>query len=165
MTKFAAMPNQHPPQHSHASTAQRQSEPVRDAMQASSRLTMLAAQVLTQPPAAALPCNLTDEWLDLISRDLEGALGKDAPQDINPQLLAAPLALVVHILAGQDGQTGHTWSFNDLVDRLHDYRVEITLELLNRRTSVHSNPATMATIFKQREVIDKLAFPPEDAYK
>ena len=118
---------------------------------------MLVAHILAQPPAAALPCNLTDEWLDLISHDLEGALGEDAPEDIDVQLLATPLALVVHILVGQHGETGQAWSFEALFDRLQDYRVEIALELLNRRTGVHTNPATMATIFKQREVIALLA--------
>jgi hypothetical protein len=130
-----------------------------------SNLAMLAEQVLAQPPAAALPCNLTDEWLELISRDLEGAMGEDAPMDIDAQLLAVPLALVVHILAGQHGVAGHAWSFEDLFTRLQDYRVEIALELLNRRTGVHSTPATMATIFKQREVIAEIAFLPEDADK
>jgi hypothetical protein len=165
MTNLAAMPDQHPPKDLYAPTALRQSESMRDAGWSSSRLQALAAQVLTQPPAAALPGNLTDEWLDLISRDLESALGEDAPQDIDAQVLAVPLALVVHILAGQHGEAGHAWSFEDLFDRLQNYRVEIALELLNRRTGVHSTPATMATIFKQREVIAELAFLPEDADK
>lgn len=130
-----------------------------------SSLATLAEQVLTQPPYAALPCNLTDDWLDLLSRDLESSLGKDAPQDIDTQLLAAPLALVVHILVGQHGETGQAWSLEDLFDRLQDYRVEIALELLNRRTGVHTNPATMATIFKQREVIAEHAFLPQEPGK
>ena len=126
---------------------------------------MLAAQVLTQSPVAALPCNLTDEWLDLISRDLEGALGEDAPQEIDANLLAAPLALVVHILSGQHSEAGHTWSFEDLFNRVQDYRVEIALELLNRRTGVHSPPATLATIFRQREVTTELAYLPGQTVK
>lgn len=159
------MPNQHPPQGPQPPTTLEQSAPMRDDAQAPSRLAMLAAHILAQPPAAALPCNLTDEWLDLISHDLEGALGEDAPEDIDVQLLATPLALVVHILVGQHGEIGQAWSFEALFDRLQDYRVEIALELLNRRTGVHTNPATMATIFKQREVIAELAFLPEEPGK
>lgn len=145
--------------------AQGQSAPMRDDAPASSRLGILAAHILTQPPAAALPCNLPDEWLDLISHDLERALGEDAPQHIDTQLLEAPMALVLHILVGQHGKTGQAWSFEDLFDRLQDYRVEIALELLNRRTGVHTNPATMATIFKQREVIAEHAFLPQEPGK
>lgn len=126
---------------------------------------MLAKQVLTQPPAAALPCNLTDECLDLISRDLEGALGEDAPQEIDANSLAAPLALVIHILAGQHSEAGHAWSFEDLFSRLQDYRVEVALELLNRRTGVRSPPATLTTIFRQRDVTTELAYLPGEAVK
>ena len=126
---------------------------------------MLAAQVLKQSPEAALPCNLTDEWLEQISCDLEGALGEDAPQEIDANLLAAPLALVIHILAGQHGEAGHEWSFEDLFSRVQDYRVEIALELLNRRTGVRSTPATLSTIFRQREVTTELASLPGQAVK
>jgi hypothetical protein len=163
--KLAAMPDQRPPQGTHTPTAQRQSEPIRETVRGSSRLEALAAQVLTKPPAASLPCNLTDEWLELISRDLESALGKDAPLNIDAQSLATPLALVVHILAGQSGEAGHAWSFEDLFDRLQDFRLEIALELLNRRTGVRTTPATMETIFKQRDVIAERSFLPEDADK
>lgn len=135
------------------------------ALEAKSNLEMLAAQVLTQPPAAALPCNLTDEWLDLISRDLEGTLGEDAPQEIDANLLAAPLALVIHILAGQHGEAGHEWSFEDLFSRVQDYRLEIALELLNRRTGVRPTPATLTTIFRQREVTTEFAYQPGQAVK
>jgi hypothetical protein len=158
------MPDQHRPQGPHAPAAQQQSEPFRDAVVAS-RLEALAAQVLKQSPAAALPCNLTDEWLNRISSDLEGALGEDAPQEIDANLLAAPLALVVHILAGQHGGAGHAWSFEDLFSRLQDYRVEVALELLNRRTGVRSTPATLTTIFRQREVTSELAYLPGQAVK
>ena len=160
------MPDQDPSRGPHAPTAHRQADPIRDSKRVSPTLEALVAQVLTQPPAAALPCNLTDEWLDLISRDLEVALGKDVPQDSDAKLLAPPLALVIHILEGQHNKAGDAWSFEELFDRLQDYRLELALELLNRRTGVRATPATMATIFlKQREIFFELATRPKDTDK
>ena len=165
LTNLAAMPDQTRPTSPRAPTQPRHSDNGADAVPAQSRLEMLAAQVLRQSPAAALPCNLTDEWLEQISRDLEGVLGEEAPQDINAHLLAAPLALVVHLLAGQQSDVEQAWSFECLLDRLQDYRVEVALELLNRRTGVRSTPATLATIFRQREVTSELAYLPGEAVK
>ena len=35
-----------------------------------SDLDKLRQEVLALPPSAALPCNLSDNWLDMIARDL-----------------------------------------------------------------------------------------------
>lgn len=46
-----------------------------------SDLHRLGREVLSGPPEAALPCNLPDDWLNLIARDLDFALeGIDDPR-------------------------------------------------------------------------------------
>lgn len=118
-----------------------------------SDLTRLADEVLKQPSAAALPCNLSDDWLALIARDLAGAFGEidhDVPAE---QLMAAPLALVIHILVGQGRGAGQAMPYEEVMACLHDYRIEVALELVNRKTDAKSTPATLDTIFKSRDVI------------
>lgn len=122
-----------------------------------SDLTRLADEVLKQPSAAALPCNLSDEWLTMIARDLACAFGEvdhDAPIE---QLMAAPLALVLHILVGQGRGIGQAIAHDEVMACLNDYRIEVALELVNRRTGAKSIPATLATIFKNRDVITHIA--------
>lgn len=118
-----------------------------------SDLTRLADEVLKQPSAAALPCNLSDDWLAMIARDLAGAFGEidhDAPIE---QLMAAPLALVIHILVGQGRGVGQAMPHDEVMTCLNDYRIEVALELVNRQTGAKSTPATLSTIFKNRDVI------------
>jgi hypothetical protein len=118
-----------------------------------SDLTRLADEVLKQPSAAALPCNLSDEWLTMIARDLAGAFGEVEHDTSIEQLMAAPLALVIHILVGQGRGAGQAMPHEEVMASLNDYRIEVALELVNRKTGAKSNPATLATIFKSRDVI------------
>jgi hypothetical protein len=120
-----------------------------DALLPESDLTLLAEQVLSQASAAALPCNLSDEWLALIERDLDCSLARD--DDDSPSL-AAPLALVIHILADPHRDTEQFVPDEDLESHLKDYQIEIALEVVRRKTGIQTNPATMATIFKQRTI-------------
>lgn len=115
-------------------------------------LAKLADQVLSLPPASALPCNLSDDWLALISRDLAGAFDEIDISESMEQLMAAPLALVIHILRGQ-GTTGQEISHEEAMGYLNAYRIEVALELVTRKTDVKSTPATMATIFRQRDIM------------
>ena len=156
------MADQFPSSSPNAGKAKGPSEPKRDVLEASSIVEMLVAQVLTQPPAAALPCNLTDEWLDLISKDLEIALDEETSKDADSKLLIVPMALVVHILTGQHNGIEQAWSFEELFARLQDYRIEVVLELLNRRTDIQATPATILTIFNQRKVIVEMAPHPKE---
>jgi hypothetical protein len=114
---------------------------------------LLNAQILSNAPAAALPCNLTDEWLTLISSELENTLGRSAPQNLDFTSLLAPLALVYHLLTGRNssGDDG-PWSLEYLFARVTDYRLEIALELLNRGARVPYTPATIDDIFFQNKV-------------
>lgn len=117
-----------------------------------SNLTLLVEQVLHQPSAAALPSNLSDEWLAMIARDLVCALGGDDAEDINMSSLVAPLALVIHILTGQHNGLEKYVSDEELEVHLKDYQIEIALEQVRRKAGIKTNPATMETIFRQRIV-------------
>lgn len=112
----------------------------------------LEAQILTNAPAAALPCNLSNEWLALISRELENTMGRSAPPNLDFTSLAAPLALVYHLLTGRKNFNDGPWPLEFLFARVKDYRLEIALELLNRGIRVPCTPATLDNIFAQNTV-------------
>lgn len=126
-----------------------------DATKLPSTLTRLAAQVFSQPPAAALPCNLSDELLELAAIDLDAMLNEDSPEDFGGGPEAQALGLVLHILAGQPGDGEPGLLLADLFAAVEDYRLEITMELKNRRTGMHTIPATLETIFKRRDTNDE----------
>ena len=115
----------------------------------------LAQEVLRNRPAdAALPCNLSDKWLDLISRDLDVCFG-DLVADSETQSkshMAAPLALIIHILFAKQGSKSIEVAFEELERYLSDFRIEVALELVTRRTNISASQATVQTIFEKRTV-------------
>lgn len=127
-------------------------KPMQDVIRSFLDFGRLDAQILKNPPAAALPCNLSDEWLYLISLELENTLGRGAPPNLDFTSLAAPFALVFHILTGQKNPKIEPWPLEYLFARVKDYRLEIALELLNRGARVHSTPATLENIFKECDI-------------
>lgn len=127
-----------------------QAKPKSDATKQPSALISFLAQLRFQPPAAALPCNLSEELLELIAIDLDALLSGAKPQDSGSGPDALSLGLVLHILAGQPGDGEPGILLADLFAAMEDYGLEITMELKKRRTGIHSIPATIETIFKRR---------------
>lgn len=117
-----------------------------------SDLTRLAEEILKQPSDAALPRNLSDAWLTLVARDLAGAFDEADHVASVGELIAVPLALVLHVLAGQTQGEALNISNEKVMRCLNDYRIEVALELVNRQTEAKTSQATLATIFKSREV-------------
>lgn len=116
-------------------------------------LQQLHQDVLTKGPEAALPSNLSDYWLELISRDLECLDGVHAESDsAESHTIAGPLALILHILLGKSGGTELTVPEEDMYRYFQDYRIEIGLEEVSRRTDVKMSSATLETIFTNRDV-------------
>lgn len=118
-------------------------------------LNKLAQDVLQgQSGDAALPCNLTDQWLDLISRDLDVCLGDLDAESETPSKshLAAPLALIVHLLFAKQGGGQVKLTFDELDRHLVDLRIEVALEQVTRRTNFSASRATVQTIFTKRTV-------------
>lgn len=111
-------------------------------------LVALKVDILDHEPAAALPCKLSDYWLDQVSASLEQVL--ENPGDDSGQSLAGPLALVVHILFARAARPELEVSHSHLYECLRSYRIEVALEVVNRRTNVKTTPATLDTIFTDR---------------
>jgi len=116
-------------------------------------LRRLQSEVLSKGAEAALPCNLSDHWLDLIGRDLE-CLGQAADlEDSNASsYMSGPLALIGHILMGKAGGNEVTVPVEDLMHHFEDYRIEIAIETVSRRTHMKANAASLETIFSNRTV-------------
>ena len=117
-----------------------------------SDLSLLAREVLDQSPVAALPSQLSDTWLDLIGRDLDVCLGDLKAEKDASSHMAAPLALVIHLLSGKQGADELQISLDKLREYLTHLQIEIALELLNRKTNIRTNAAVLETIFENREV-------------
>lgn len=118
-----------------------------------SDLERLGKEILSQPPERALPCNLSDYWLELIVRDLGMVCDSsgDADADLSDYMVA-PSALIIHILRGkyESCDDAVEVSYEEMFSYFHQYRVEMCLEEIRRKTDIQSDPATLETIFTVR---------------
>lgn len=119
-------------------------------------LDRLHQEILTGPPEAALPVNMNDEWLNLIARDLDEALNQSGSPDKTEgekmPRLAAPLALVAHILLGREGAAWSEVPLDELYEYCQNYLAEITLEMVRRKLGYDLEPASLETILKPRNL-------------
>lgn len=116
-------------------------------------LVLLEREILSQAPDASLPANLPDQWLKLIDRDLETLVAQEAgaPQ-VAAGNLAAPLALVYRLLEGK-GETGESSIPMDVLQEyLFELWIEVSSELVSRLTRTQFKPATLQSIFSNREL-------------
>lgn len=111
-------------------------------------LVELKKQILDKEPAAALPCKLSDYWLDQVAESLERVF--EDPDIDSGSYLAGPLALVVHILFARTATHELEVSHSQLYECLRLYSIEVALEAVNRRTNVKTTPASLDTIFTDR---------------
>lgn len=105
-----------------------------------------------QDAEAALPCNLSDFWLELISRDLDH-MGDDDSEEEPPHTISGPMYLILKILLHKAGTNQMELSDEELYQYFVDYQLEVGLEMVSRRTDVKAEPATLATIFTDRDVM------------
>jgi hypothetical protein len=122
-----------------------------------SRLARFYAEVTDRGAEACLPRNLSEEWLDVLSAAVETLLS-DPDQDENssepsPEAKAMVLASVLLILSAKRAQP-HALriSLEEFMGHLNNYRLELALEMVHRRTDVKYEPASLETIFTNREV-------------
>src|SRR5438105_11059282 len=106
-----------------------------------SDLQTLKRDVLDGPPTAALPCNLSDYWLEQIAGDFESCHGA-ADTDDYAARMAAPLALILHLLRGKPDYVSRPIPMDTLERLFHEYRLEVLLELISRGSDVKSSRAT-----------------------
>lgn len=119
-----------------------------------SDLELLRQEILSGPPEAGLPSHLPDHWLDWIARDLEMTVGdSEHVVGAKPSYAAAPLALIIHLLRGKAQGEDLQVSVMEMFEYFRDLRIEIALEMVNRRTGIQIEAATLATIFSNRVVV------------
>ena len=115
-----------------------------------SDLSRLDDEVLSRSPEAALPCNIPDEWLDMIARDLEETVGNGQHAGDGSGLYAsAPLALILTLLRGKENKIPEEPSPDDMLRMFTELRFEINLEIVRRRLALQIEPATLQTIFTE----------------
>ena len=108
----------------------------------------------------ALPCNLSDDWLDKIAQDLEALFDEESQAGkVEPNLSAsAALFLILHILEYKEEKAGNFSGeievrTEDLFGYFRDYRLEVSLERVSRQTDIRAESATLETIFTDRKVM------------
>jgi hypothetical protein len=104
-------------------------------------------EVCDQGPEACLPRNLPDDWLSVVARSTEDMVNGDSKGTG-----AIALAAIVNILCAKLGTEGVNMSHEELYQRLQDYRIELALEEVHRKTEVKYEAATLVTIFTHRDV-------------
>ena len=124
----------------------------------------LKSQILDHPPVLALPRNLSDQWLDLIGRDLDVYFGEIDPEYEMSSHVDAPLALLMHLLSGKKGTSKIKIELGQVDAFLNELRAEINLELIHRRTNMRVIGATMETIFENRDVLFKVIGDDENVF-
>jgi len=109
----------------------------------------LSKEVLSRGIGAALPCNLPDQWIKLLERDLKMVL-----ENGDHSYVSAPLAIIFHLIHEKKGgkEKKITFSEEDLFNYLRYLYFEISLETVRRNTNIAPDPATLETILTNREV-------------
>lgn len=117
-------------------------------------LDRLQAEILSGPFEAALPVNMTDEWLNLIARDIYEALSDDRPTAKNPGVLRAkaPFRLITRLLVESKGRAWHVEDFDSLQAHYMNYLAEVILELVRRQKGHWIQPATLDTILTRTDL-------------
>ena len=111
-------------------------------------------EVMASGPAATLPINLSDYWLTEIQLNLERFFESIEPtKKTEDQIsMALPLAAIMHILISKTGGEAVEVSFEEMFRHFEDYRIELALEEARRHMGVTAEPATLASIFTNRDV-------------
>ena len=94
-----------------------------------------------------MPCNLDDKWRDLLAVQLEGYFEHEVED-----ALSLPLAAVLHLLCSKNGGEAVKVSQDKLFDYLCDYRIELGLEEIRRKTDLGNEPVSLQAIFTNRTV-------------
>ena len=107
-------------------------------------------EVVRTGPESTLPVNLDDKWLNILSMQMERYFENGADDS-----LALPLLAVIHILTAKNAGEAVSASHDELFDYLCNYRIEIGLEEVRRKTEMELEPATLENILTNRKVVFK----------
>ncbi len=108
-------------------------------------LDQLKRDVLDHSPAAALPLNLSDRWLDAALHSVERVINPD--DDTDSDSVRIPLNMVLHLLNLQMSTEPLEMSDEELFHCIKLYRFELAMEKLRRWGVCLTPPATEVTIF------------------
>lgn len=110
-------------------------------------------EVMDTGPESTLPCNLTDEWLDvlLMQADKMANLEELDSEDDSP-VCTELLAGVLHILMAKSGFEDVSIEESELMHAMEMYALELSMESVSRKTEFRCEPATLETIFTNRTV-------------
>lgn len=112
-------------------------------------------EVLSSGPEATLPSNLSDYWLAEIQQHIERCF--DEEQDLedaeSESNLSLPLAAVMHILFVKNSDEKFAVPIDAMLKKIEDYRIELALEEIRRKTDMKTEPATIISIFTDRDVM------------
>ena len=110
-------------------------------------------EVLMSGPEATLPCNLSVLWLTALQQSTDRCLENFAtkrPEDDDS--LSLPLAAILHILCAKAGSAEFQVPMEELFNNFEYLRIELAIEELRRKTDYLNEPATLASIFTDREL-------------
>ena len=117
-------------------------------------LNRLQAEILSGPFEASLPVNMTDEWLNLIVRDIYEALSDDEPTTENPGVLRAeaPFRLITRLLVESKGKAWHVEELDSLQGHYMNYLAEVILALVRRQKGHSIPPSRLDTILTRTDL-------------
>lgn len=123
-------------------------------MEGKSILQRFQEEVASSGPESTLPCNLTDYWLIEIQQHLEQLFESiAAPEGLKSERsMALPLAAVIHILFAKGRIEKLEVSMEEMFHYFEYYRTELALEEIRRKTDLRAEPASIETIFTNRNV-------------
>jgi hypothetical protein len=100
---------------------------------------------------ACLPANLSDEWIDYLDEELKslGDAGGTDADDFNP---VCALAAVVMILSAKHSGESVEIPHDKLFENLIEFRIELGLEIVSRRTKIKYDTATIINMFTKRSI-------------
>lgn len=121
-------------------------------------------EVLRSGPEATLPSNLSGYWLTEIQQHIEQYFDEEqGPEDAESESnLSLPLAAVMHILFAKNGDEEIAVPIEAMLKKIEDYRIELALEEIRRKTDMKTEPATITSIFTDRDVMVSEATPNPD---
>lgn len=111
-------------------------------------------EVIMCGPEATLPSNLSDYWLTEIQQSLERCFDslKGPEEAEGEESMSLPLAAIMHILFAKSGGEAIQASLEEMFMHFEDYRIELALEEIRRKTDLTTEPATIASIFNNRKI-------------
>lgn len=109
-------------------------------------------KVIKKGAVACLPANLDNLWLDWLVEELSFLKNDgDLPKYNVPPSCA--ISAVAKILMHRNRSDELKIKDDELYEKLGEYLIEIELERMSRNTEIKYKPATLDTIFTDRQVI------------